>query len=84
MSKAVTHDYSEREWGRNYNIKQIHNSGMRISMSGWGTGIQSGDFIIIKNGYETTRYKFDSIEYCSDPYDMWFAEASFSPRESNA
>ena len=80
MNKAATHDYSAREWGRNYNIQNIHNDGMKLSLVGWGLGIKVGDFIIVKNGNDTTRYKFDSIRYCSDPHDMWFAETSFSPR----
>tara|TARA_Y100000034_G_C6544303_1_gene234948 strand:+ start:147 stop:395 length:249 start_codon:yes stop_codon:yes gene_type:complete len=75
-----THDYSVREWGHNYSIIEIE--GLQLRLTGWGRGISADDYIIIKNGDGTTRYKIDSIEYKRDPADMWFAEASFAPRDS--
>ena len=80
MSK--THDFSTREWGHNYNILNISDGGMEIDIAGWGRGLSDDDYIIIQNGNDTTRYKLDSIEYKHDPPDMWFASASFAPRES--
>ena len=80
MSKIKTHDYSEREWGKNYNIQEVYDDGINVSLCGWGLGIKQGDYILLRNGDDTTRYKFDSITYCSNPHDMWFAKASFSPR----
>ncbi len=77
----MTHDFSAREWGRNYSIGRIESGGLNISLTGWGTGIKTGDYIIIKNGDDTTRYKFDSVEYHRDPHDMWFGELTFAPRE---
>jgi hypothetical protein len=77
-----THDYSAREWGRNYSIIETEDEGLQLRLAGWGKGISADDYIIIKNGDGTTRYKIDSIEYKRDPADMWFAEASFAPRDS--
>tara|TARA_B100000131_G_scaffold168602_1_gene162991 strand:+ start:10762 stop:11139 length:378 start_codon:yes stop_codon:yes gene_type:complete len=76
-----THDYSERLWGKNYEILNLKNSGYELDLCGWGYGISVGDFIILKNNSDTTRYKILSIKYESNPGDMWFAEALFSPRE---
>ncbi len=77
---SKTHDYTNTEWGHNYSIQSISDGGQTISLSGWGCGISSNDYLIIKNGEGSTRYKVDSVRYCRDPHDMWFAEASFSPR----
>ncbi|MAG28133.1 hypothetical protein CMI47_21630 [Candidatus Pacearchaeota archaeon] len=77
-----THDYSAREWGRNYNILGTEDEGLSIRIAGWGGGISNNDYIILKNGNDTTRYQIENIEYKRDPPDMWFASATFSPRES--
>jgi hypothetical protein len=77
-----THDFSAREWGHNYNILDIKNEGLEINIAGWGRGLSNDDYIIIRNGDDTTRYKLDAIEYEHDPSDMWFASASFAPREN--
>tara|TARA_B110001454_G_C12313029_1_gene264519 strand:- start:201 stop:458 length:258 start_codon:yes stop_codon:yes gene_type:complete len=77
-----THDYSNREWGHNYQIISNEDGGHKLSMSGWGRGINSGDYIIIKNGVDTTRYIFDKISYYNDPVDMWSGDLTFAPRAS--
>ena len=64
-----------------YPITSIEDGGLKISLSGWGFGLSNDDYIVLKNGGDTTRYKLDSGEYASNPSDMWIAEASFSPRE---
>ena len=79
MSK--THDYSIKEWGHNYQITSYEDDGHKLRMAGWGYGIKDGDFLIVKNGDGTTRYKIDSISYQSDPPDMWFASTTFAPRD---
>ena len=76
-----THDYSVREWGHNYNIIDIEDDGMSIRLAGWGRGISNNDYIIIANGDDTTRYQISEVEYENNPTDMWFASASFAPRE---
>ncbi len=81
MSK--THDLSHRKWGSNYNVTKVYERGMRLDLCGWHLGIKDEDYLILKNGSETTRYKVESIRYVSDPSDMWFASVSFSPRESS-
>ena len=80
MKEPKTHDYSHRYWGHDYTFDPIEN-GMRASMSGWGHGIEAGDYLIIQDGADrTTRYKVDNIRYCNDPADMWHVKASFAPR----
>ena len=76
-----THDLSGRNWGCNYNITQIYNRGTRLDLCGWHSGIKNGDYLILKNGTDTTRYKVDSVKYESNPQDMWSASVSFAPRE---
>jgi len=77
---AITHDYTGREWGKNYSIISTKDEGLGLSLSGWGAGIRSGDYIVIRNGNDTTRYIFDTISYHSDPADMWNGTLTFSPR----
>lgn len=79
-----THDYTRRHWGHDYTITKVLSLGKKLEMAGWGTGMKKGDFILLENGKDSTRYQFDKIEYKSDPHDMWFAIASFSPRTEPA
>jgi hypothetical protein len=56
--------------------------GMRLRMAGWGLGIKDGDYLILPNGSNTTRYQVERISYRADPPDMWFADVVFAPRTS--
>ena len=78
-----THDFgspAKRCWGHDYEISKIHDRGMKISLYGWCRGITVGDFLILQNGENSTRYKVESIRYANNPSDMWFAEVVFAPR----
>jgi hypothetical protein len=79
----MTHNLTFRSWGHNYNITQYRNEGLEIDLTGWCHGIKNGDFLLFEQGDGTTRYLVESIRYCSDPTDMWFAAASFAPREDS-
>lgn len=74
-----THDYTVRHWGHDYTFDPI-DGGMKGTMMGWGRGIVSGDFLLIQNGADSTRYKVENIEYKRDPADMWSADVTFAPR----
>ncbi|MBB5046976.1 hypothetical protein HNR60_001725 [Rhodopseudomonas rhenobacensis] len=78
-ASAKTHDYTRRYWSHDYTFDPIEN-GMRGRMSGWGSGIRDGDYIILACGNGHTRYRVQKIRYQSDPSDMWFADVVFSPR----
>jgi hypothetical protein len=80
MTETKTHDYTCRSWGRNFTIIEIFDGGMRLDIMGWGYGISKGDFLILPNGNETTRYLIKFIEYKSNPPDMWQAMVEFAPR----
>lgn len=75
--QPVTHDC-----GSNYSTFSIQEGGQVIVLSGFGYGIQEGDYLILTQGVkrETTRYKVEKIEYKRDPADLWFATARFAPR----
>ena len=74
------HDLSDRAWGNNYSITSFGDDGINIRLCGWCYGISQGDYLILKNGEDTTRYKVDHINYLGNPGDMWSASATFSPR----
>jgi MioC protein len=76
------HDYTRREWGHDFVVLEEFDFGKRLRLSGWGSGIKAGDFLVLPNGEKTTRYLVGSIEYRSNPSDMWFADATFAPRNS--
>jgi hypothetical protein len=82
LTSFRTHDYSgpNRCWGHDYVFDPIDPQGIRARMMGWGHGIENGDYLIIKNGYGTTRYRVISVEYMRDPQDMWKALVKFDPR----
>ena len=75
-----THDYSAKSWGCSYEILNLKNKGHNVDLAGWGMGIKPKDFILLRSGRDSTRYEITTIEYQSDPVDMWFASAVFSPR----
>ena len=77
-----THDYTRRTWGHDYTTLKVIDGGQRLRLSGWGLGINAGDYLILPNGDGTTRYRVDSIDYRMDPQDMWFADATFAPRQA--
>jgi hypothetical protein len=76
-----THDYTKRTWGHDYIFRPV-DGGMKASLSGWGTGIEAGDYLLLEqpDGGGSTRYKVDEIRYERDPRDQWHAKASFAPR----
>jgi hypothetical protein len=80
--RPQTHDYTRRTWGHDYSTTAVIDGGMRLRMAGWGAGIKPGDYLILPNGRDTTRYQVEKIDYRIDPPDMWFAEAVFAPRQA--
>ncbi|WP_409311416.1 hypothetical protein [Pectobacterium sp. B1J-3] len=81
-----THDYTRenRYWGHDLSFKLMDPEGMRLNATGWGTGINQGDFISLSNKGDVTRYKFETISYYHDPSDMWTAVLLFAPRQAEA
>ncbi|MBD2356953.1 hypothetical protein H6G41_20375 [Tolypothrix sp. FACHB-123] len=63
------HDYSQLVAGKDY-ILEIIDEGMEAYMTGTGKGIKLHDHIILKSN---SRYKVESIDYYTDPSDMWIA-----------
>ena len=76
-----THDLSRRTWGNNYNVHSVEDKGHTITISGWRKNIKIKDYIILKQRETTTRYQVQEIKYQSDPDDMFFALATFAPRD---
>lgn len=77
-----THDYTKRYWGHDYAILRVENEGEILRMMGWGYGLEAGDYLILSNGGDTTRYRIQTVEYKSNPRDMWSITAVFAPRET--
>ena len=75
----MTHDYTKRYWGHDFTFspKSFEAS---AHMMGWGKGIKKGDYLVLPNTEKTTRYQIMSIEYFTDPPDMWSADVEFVPR----
>jgi hypothetical protein len=78
-----THDYTYRYVGHDYAFEPI-GGGRRGKATGWGEGIQQGDYLILQNGERGTRYRVESIRYFDDPPDMWSAVLSFAPRSKKS
>ncbi len=74
-----THDYTNRYWGHDYAITQLFPKNV-IALTGWGRGLEVGDFIILENEESSTRYKLLEVDYLLNPSDMWHAKAKFAPR----
>jgi hypothetical protein len=76
-----THDYTRRDWGHDYTIREVLDDGQRLKAAGWGVGLREGDYIIFAHKGDTTRYQITAVRYEVDPSDMWWADLSFAPRE---
>lgn len=77
---SQTHDYTKRSWGHDYTITQVYDGGQRLRLVGWGRGIKAGDYLLLENDGASTRYQVATVDYYSDPPDMWRMEATFAPR----
>lgn len=77
-----THDYtrSKRRWGHDLTYSLVDAGGIRLKAYGWGTGINKGDYILLSNGADETRYQFESLSYYGNPHDMWSAVLVYAPR----
>lgn len=80
----ITHDYTSRRWGHAVDVLRIIGGGQRLRVSGYGHGVNRGDFLLLPNEGASTRYSVLKIEYMRDPKDMWFADLEFAPRQGNA
>ena len=77
---AVVHDYyTRRMWGHDYTVRDV--AGHRLRVAGWGPfdrNIVSGDYLCLEGPTKKVAiYKVTSIQYESDPADMWFADAVY-------
>jgi hypothetical protein len=79
MGGPQTHDYTVREWGHDYTFTPVED-GRRGQVVGWGTGLQDGDYLLLRNGDGSTRYRIKRVAYFRDPEDMWRADVVFAPR----
>jgi hypothetical protein len=77
------HDYAEnRGWGHDLNFRPI-GDGEKATASGWGYGIEEGDFLMLANKHSPdgrTKYRVDAIRYEWNPRDMWHADLSYVRR----
>lgn len=77
----TTHDYTRRRWGHDFVIREVHDGGQGLDLSGWGRGIAAGHRLILpESDNDHTCYTVTEIEYCLAPSDMWHAKAVFTPR----
>ncbi len=79
------HDFSRPGWGHAVHIMGIIDGGLKLRVMGHGGTAGrlpvAGDFLILPNEGQTTRYQVKSCEAMRDPADMWRAELAFAPRE---
>ena len=77
------HNYKDKEWGHDL-VFRPEDNGLRADISGWGSGLKAGDFILMadreKGPQGTTRYRITTIKYHSNPPDMWSGQAEFARR----
>jgi hypothetical protein len=74
------HDYRNSVRGFGHDLAYRPLPGDRLVATGWGYGLKAGDYILLSNGPDDTRYSISEIEYYSDPPDMWKATFTFAPR----
>lgn len=82
IARPATWNYVDRYWGHDYVYHPQGKEGLTARMQGWGYDIEAGDYLILPaNDGAATRYRVDTIQYYSDPEDMWSAIVHFAPRD---
>lgn len=81
-----THDYTNarRGFGHDITYHPLDEKGIRLKATGWGHGLKVGHFILLSNRAGSTRYQVESINYFTDPADMWGVVLVFAPRQCDA
>jgi len=78
-----TFDLTRRGWGHNFNVVQIEDGGQRLKLAVWMPEFPGeGDYLLMPNKGDTTRYQVDAVKPCWNPSDMAFLDVSFAPRQS--
>jgi MioC protein len=71
--KPKTHNYTKFVWGEDYVFESL-DEGNEGYMTGYGKGIERGDELILSNGTDSFRYRVETIDYYSNPSNMWIAQ----------
>ncbi|HAA32465.1 MAG TPA: hypothetical protein DCE56_38160 [Cyanobacteria bacterium UBA8553] len=69
---SKTHDYTRTIKKQEYVFEPI-DQGRRGYMTGYGTELKIGDYLILQDGLYCYRYQIEEIDYYSSPEDMWIA-----------
>ncbi|MEO1429123.1 MAG: hypothetical protein AAFS12_06465 [Cyanobacteria bacterium J06632_19] len=72
LQKHKIHDYTDAEYGKDYMFESADNYNQSY-MTARGKGVNKDDYIILRNGSESSRYQVKEIDYYSNPADMWMA-----------
>jgi hypothetical protein len=78
VRSPATHDLS----GDDYSFSPV-TGGQRGRIACWnGRHPCAGDYLILRNGQATTRYRVTDVDHCwgVDPPTMWMADLDFAPR----
>jgi len=67
-----THDYTHYVCGIEYVFESVNNFSKGY-MTAQGRGVKRGDYILLKMDQATVRYQVETIDYYSNPSDMWCA-----------
>lgn len=81
MSKMHDFTSANRCWGHDIHFTLQTADGHRLTAGGWGKDIKQGDYLLLSNGANSTRYRVESIEYFSNPSDQWQGILVFAPRQ---
>jgi hypothetical protein len=77
-TEPKTHDLTRADYALT-----PRDEGLRASIACWsGCKPRPGDYLILRNGDRTTRYRVTAVDLCMnvDPPTMWMATLEFAPR----
>jgi hypothetical protein len=70
------HDYRQYESGIDYVFELVDNTDIGY-MTGQGTGIKPGDYLLLLINHQVCKYQIKEIDYYSNPSDMWIASLKY-------
>jgi hypothetical protein len=66
------HDYTKLNQGEDYLFETIE-EGKQAIITGEGKSVNCGEYLILPDNSGSSRYQVESIEYYSNPADVWMA-----------
>lgn len=82
--RVHNYDSNHRYWGHDYTMSPYAATPGQVTATGWGYGIEKGDYLLLGRPETPWKFKVAEIEYGRDPRDLWHATLTVAHRPALA